>query len=76
MSLKKSSLSLFHKISSNLIKSLAKLIEFYKYSTHTDDEKIVAFMREKSLKEILSNKEFWDVDLSFLYDEVAKYDNK
>ncbi|MBE7050426.1 MAG: tagaturonate reductase [Ruminococcaceae bacterium] len=60
----------------NLIKSLAKLIEFYKYSTPTDDEKIVSFMKEKSLKEILSNVEFWDTDLSFLYDEVVKYDNK
>ena len=31
---------------------------------------------EKSLAEILANKAFWDEDLSFLYDEVAKYDNK
>ena len=30
----------------------------------------------KSAKEILSNVEFWDTDLSFLYDEVVKYGNK
>jgi len=59
----------------NLIMSLAKLIEFYKYGTPTDDADIIKFMREKSLSEILANKAFWDTDLSFLYDEVAKYDN-
>ena len=60
----------------NLIFSLYKLIEFYKTGTPTDDEKIIEFMREKSVKEILANKAFWDEDLSFLYDEVVKYDNK
>ncbi len=59
----------------NLIFSLAKLIEFYKYSTPTDDSDIVAFMKEKSVKEILANTEFWDTDLSFLYEEVTKYVN-
>ncbi len=61
---------------SNLIMSLAKLIEFYKYSTPTDDESIIAFMIEKSLKDILSNVDFWGEDLSFLYEEVVKYDYK
>ena len=60
----------------NLILSLAKLIEFYKNGTPTDDAEICAFMKEKSVEEILANKAFWDTDLSFLKDEVMKYDNK
>jgi len=60
----------------NLIMSLAKLIEFYKNGTPTDDAEVIAFMKEKSVKEILANKAFWDEDLTFLYDEVIKYDNK
>lgn len=64
------------KIPQNLVKSLSKLIEFYKNGTPTDDEEIISFMKQKSLKEILSNENFWDTDLSFLYDEVAKYDYK
>lgn len=59
----------------NLIFSLAKLIEFYKNGTPTDDADIIAFMKEKSLEEILANKDFWDTDLSFLNQEVAKYVN-
>ena len=60
----------------NLVFSLAKLIEFYKNGTPTDDEDIIAFMKEKSVEEILANKDFWDTDLSFLHQEVAKYVNK
>ncbi len=59
----------------NLIMSLYKLIEFYKKGTPTDDEAIISFMKEKSIKEILKNTEFWGEDISFLYDEVVKYDN-
>ena len=33
------------------------------------------FMKEKSLREILANKDFRDEELSFLYDEVSKYEN-
>lgn len=60
----------------NLILSLAKLIEFYKNGTPTDDAEVCEFMKEKSVAEILANKSFWDTDLSFLKDEVMKYDNK
>lgn len=56
----------------NLIYSFAKLIEFYKNGTPTDAQDVVAFMKEKSIAEILSNKAFWDEDLSFLLDEVTK----
>ena len=64
------------KMPENLILSLYKLIEFYKTGTPTDDEEIIKFMKEKSIKEILQNVSFWDEDISFLYDEVIKYDNK
>jgi len=64
------------KMPENLILSLYKLIEFYKKGTPTDDEAIIKFMKEKSIKEILANKDFWDEDLSFLYEEIIKYDNK
>ncbi|MBS7297936.1 MAG: tagaturonate reductase [Eubacteriales bacterium] len=60
----------------NLIFSLAKLIEFYKNGTPTDDAEVCAFMKEKSVEEILANKAFWDTDLSFLKDEVKKYADK
>lgn len=57
----------------NLVFSLAKLIEFYKKGTPNDDADVMKFMKEKSVCEILSNKTFWDTDLSFLCDEVSKY---
>lgn len=59
----------------NLIFSLAKLIEFYKKGTPTDDKDVIEFMKQKSVADILANKDFWDEDLSFLYDEVIKYVN-
>ena len=56
----------------NLIYSFAKLIEFYKSGTPTDADDVVAFMKEKSIAEILSNKAFWDEDLSYLLEEITK----
>ena len=56
----------------NLIFSLAKLIEFYKNGTPTDDADIIAYMKAHDTKEILANADFWGEDISFLYDEVAK----
>lgn len=60
----------------NLIKSFAKLIEFYRTDMPNDDEKIMTFMKKSDTKDILANKELWDEDLSFLYEEVIKYENK
>lgn len=60
----------------HLIQSLAKLIEFYKIGTPADDADVIAFMKEKSVRNILENKDFWGTDLSFLYDEVSKYGNQ
>jgi tagaturonate reductase len=59
-----------------LLFSFAKLIEFYKKGTPNDDEKVMEFMKKASVGEILSNKAFWDLDLSYLVKEVEKYVNK
>ena len=57
----------------NLLFSFAKLIEFYKKCTPNDDPDVMAFMKEKSVEEILANVDFWDEDLTFLAGDVAKY---
>ena len=59
-----------------LLFSFAKLIEFYKIGTPNDDEKIMAYMKEASVKDILSNKDLWDEDLGYLTAEVEKYIGK
>ena len=56
----------------NLLTSFAKLIQFYKEGTPNDDEAVMAFMKEKSVAEILANKAFWDEDLSFLTKEIEE----
>lgn len=60
------------KLPKNLIFSLAKLIEFYKKGTPNDAPEIIEFIKNKSLKEILANKDFWGEDLSFLNGEIEK----
>lgn len=60
----------------NLILSFAKLIEFYKNGQPNDDVKIMEFMKNASVSEILGNSELWGEDLSRLADEVLKYVNK
>lgn len=57
----------------NLLFSFAKLIEFYKKGTPNDDEKIMEFMKNASVKDILANTKLWDEDLSHLAAEVEKY---
>ncbi len=56
-----------------LTQSLWKLIAFYKTGTPTDDAGVIAFMRDRSVAEILANTALWDEDISFLTDEVLKY---
>lgn len=56
----------------HLLTSFAKLIQFYKEGTPNDDEKVMAFMKEKSVAEILANTDFWGVDLSFLTREIEE----
>ena len=55
-----------------LIFSFARLIEFYKYGTPIDDPAIIAEMRSADIPAILSNKEFWGEDLSYLADAVQQ----
>ena len=66
----------FNKMPDHLVFSLAKLIEFYKKGTPTDNEAIIEFIKEHTVKEILSNKDFWGEDISFLVDEVEKNVNQ
>ncbi len=56
-----------------LILSLAKLIEFYKRGTPTDDAEVIRVMKEGTVEEILSNTSLWGTDLSHLASEVKKY---
>ncbi len=53
-----------------LLTSFAKLIQFYKEGSPNDDEKVMAFMKDASVAEILANTELWDEDLSFLTKEI------
>ena len=54
----------------NLVFGFSKLIEFYKEGTPNDGADIMEFMKNKSLKEILANTEFWGTDLSNLEEEI------
>ena len=65
----------FDKYPENLMKSFAMLIKFYKTDMANDDKDVMAFMKEASTKEILANVSLWDEDLSYMYDEVAKYED-
>lgn len=59
-----------NKMPENLLLSFAKLIELYKDGEPNDDEKVVEFMKNKPINEILANKDFWGEDLSFLAGEI------
>ena len=61
----------YDKMPENLLVSFGKLIKFYKEGTPNDDEKVMEFMKNASVSEILANKDLWDEDLSFLASEVA-----
>ena len=53
--------------------SLAYLISFYKNDTPDDSAEVVAFMKEKSIAEILSNADFWQTDISDMTQIVEDY---
>lgn len=55
-----------------LLTSFAKLIEFYKTDMTNDAPDVTEFMKNSDVKTILSNKDLWDEDLSFLTDEVSR----
>ncbi len=56
----------------NLILSFAKLIEFYKNGQPNDDVKVMEFMKNSSVEQILANKDLWDEDLSYLAESVKE----
>jgi tagaturonate reductase len=65
----------FGKKPTHLLFSFAKLIEFYKKGTPNDAHDIMAYMKEASVADILSNRELWGEDLSALIPEVESYAN-
>ena len=62
-------------IPENLVFSLYCLIKLYKEGKGTDDKDVIEFIMNNDIKAILANEKFWDTDLTFLYDEVIKYEN-
>lgn len=63
----------FDKIPQKLVFALAKLIEFYKKGTPTDDSKVIDFIKNSTVSEILKNTALWGEDLTFLESEIEKY---
>lgn len=63
----------FGKLPETLTFAFAKLIEFYRTDNTNDDPEVMAFMKTAALGEILAKVEYWGEDLSFMYDEVARY---
>ena len=66
----------YQKMPETLLFSFAKLIEFYKTDMVNDSPDVAEFMKNSTTKEILANTALWDQDLSFLYSEIVKYENK
>jgi len=56
----------------NLIKSFAKLIEFYKTDMTDDAPEIIEFMKKSSVREILTNSALWGENLERLVSAVEK----
>ncbi len=63
----------FNKLPTTLTFAFAKLIDFYRTDMTNDDAEVTAFMKTATVKEILAKTEYWGEDLTFMYDEVAKY---
>lgn len=63
----------FHKMPEGLLRSLGKLIEFYRTDRTNDDPEVTAFMKTASVEEILGNTALWGEDLRFLTNEVIDY---
>ena len=66
----------YNKMPQTLIFAFAKLIEFYKTDMVNDAPDVAEFMKNSNTKEILANEALWGQDLSFLYSEIVKYENK
>lgn len=65
----------YNKMPETLICAFANLIKFYKTDMPNDDKDVMEFMKNASTKEILANTSLWDEDLSYLYNEVKKYED-
>ena len=65
----------FDKMPETLLLSFAALLRFYRTDMANDDKEIMHFMKTAGTREILAKEELWGEDLSFLYDEVSKYEN-
>lgn len=65
-----------NKMPKNLLVAFASLIKFYKTPMANDSKDIIEFMKAATTKEILANEKLWGQDLTFLYDEVSKYENQ
>ena len=59
----------------NLVFSLAMLIKLYKSDLARDDISVVEFIKNNDINAILASDALWGQDISFLSDEVKKYDN-
>ncbi len=64
---------IFNEVPKALLFSFAKLLEFYKTDMVNDDECIVNYMKNATLKQILSSCNLWGEDISFLESELKKY---
>ena len=65
----------YNKMPETLLFAFANLIKLYKTDMANDDKDVVEFMKTASTGEILANTSLWGEDLSYLYDEVVKYEN-
>ena len=57
-----------------LVFSLACLIEYYKTNEVTDSEYAVDYIKNNDIKSILSNTDLWGQDLSYLTEEIKRYE--
>ena len=62
----------YGKLPENLMISFAKLIEFYKTDMPNDDAKVMEFMKNATVEEILANADLWDEDLSRYADKIKE----
>ena len=60
----------YGKTPTTLVFSLAKLIEFYKVGTPNDAPEVIDYLKNHTVREILSNSELFGQDISFLTEEV------
>ncbi len=65
----------YNKVPQHLMIAFGALIRFYKTDMANDNADIMEFMKNADTLDILKKTEYWGEDLSFLYDEVSKYDH-